>query len=103
MICRSVYPLDQASNCRANCRFVSRNAPSERGNEAKASALDLGRQFGRGFAPDHAVEFSDDLSTLDQGVGTPASTAATVTVSAFESVARGTVIRRAIVLADGIR
>jgi hypothetical protein len=35
-------------------------------------------------------------------VGTPASTAATVIVSAFESVSGPTVMRRAILLADGI-
>jgi hypothetical protein len=47
------------------------------------------------------VEFGDDLAGLDR-VGTPASIAATVTVSAFVSKSRPIVIRRAIVLADGI-
>ena len=42
------------------------------------------------------------ISRASTSVGTPASMAATVTVSAFDSVSIPIVIRRAIVLADGI-
>ena len=43
------------------------------------------------------------ISRASTRVGTPASIAATVTVSAFVSKSRPIVMRRAIVLADGIR
>ncbi len=46
---------------------------------------------------------SEMISRASTRVGTPASIAATVTVSAFESKFRPIVMRRAIVLADGIR
>ena len=87
-------------DCRANRRFIVRYAAG--GDKAGASALDPGWQLGGGSAPDHPMEFGYDLSSSTR-VGTPASTAATVIVSAFESVSRPTVMRRAIVLADGIR
>jgi hypothetical protein len=43
------------------------------------------------------------ISRVSTRLGTPASIAATVTVSAFVSKSRPIVMRRAIVLADGIR
>lgn len=47
------------------------------------------------------MEFGDDLACFDQ-VGTPASIAPTLTVSAFVSKSRPIVIWRAVVLSDGI-
>ena len=89
------------SDCCPNRRFIFRDAAGERGDETGAGALDPWDKARLGLAPDHQVEFGDDLAGLDR-VGTPASIAATVTVSAFVSKSRPIVIRRAIVLADGI-
>jgi hypothetical protein len=48
------------------------------------------------------MEVGDDVAGLDKG-GDAGFDGATVTVSAFDSVSLPIVMRRAIVLADGIR
>ena len=61
----SVRP--RQSNCCPDGGFVLRDAAGERGNETGAGSLDPWRQRSYGFAPDHRVEFGDDLAGLDKG------------------------------------
>ena len=50
-----------------NRRFIFRDATGERGDETGAGALDPWVEAHLGLAPDHQVEFGDDLAGLDQG------------------------------------
>jgi hypothetical protein len=60
----SVRP--RQGNCSPNGGFVLGNAAGERGNQTGAGTLDPRRQFGYGLAPDHHVEFDDDLASLNK-------------------------------------
>jgi len=74
------------------------------GVTAPASISDRFPRFADPPASEPIIEWNSAMiSRASTRVGTPASIAVTVTVSAFESVSRPTVMRRAIVLADGIR
>ena len=57
----------ERSDCGPNRRFIFRNAAGERGDVTGAGALDPWDEPLLSFAPDHQVEFSDDLARLDQG------------------------------------
>jgi hypothetical protein len=54
-------------DCCANRRFIFRDATGERGEKTGAGALDPRDEPRLGLAPDHKVEFSDNLACLDQG------------------------------------
>ena len=96
----SVRP--RQSDCRSNRRFILGDAAGERGNETGAGALDPWGQSRSSLAPDHQVEFGDDLASLDQG-RYASFDRGDMTVSALVSMSLPIVMRRAIVLADGIR
>ena len=89
------------SDCRSNCRFIPHDAAGERGDDTSAGALDPWVKSRLNFAPDHQVEFGDDLACLDQGWYTSFDRRDRDGLRFGES--RPIVIRRAIVLADGIR
>lgn len=54
------------SDCRPHCRLILGDAIGERSDETGASAPDPRDEVDLGFAPDHQMEFSDDLTGLDQ-------------------------------------
>lgn len=87
------------SDCSPNGRFIFGDAAGERGNQTSAGVLDPRRQPGVTLRRT-IVWKSAMVPRASTSVGMPA---AMVTVSAFERVSLPIVMRRAIVLDDGIR
>jgi hypothetical protein len=86
VICPSVWPFDHGEAIRgANCGLVIRDATREGGDETCAGALNTWHQ-GR-YRLVRIIAWKLAMSSrASTSAGMPASTAATVTVSAFESL-----------------